>query len=69
MAADGTKTVLLCLVMTGMSCLGGSNVKLYEQMRDGYVKYDSLVDDLSNPEIFVVADGAQVFPAYVIQYH
>jgi hypothetical protein len=68
MAPNGTKAVLLCLVMTGTSCLGGNDVQLYQQMRDGYCKYDSLVDDLSNPEIFVVGDGAQVFPAYAIQY-
>ena len=43
-------------------------MKLHQQRRDGHIKYDSLVDDLSNPEIFVVGNGAQIFPAYVIQY-
>jgi len=36
--------------------------------RDGNRKYDSMVDSLSNPEIFVVTDGASICPAYLIQY-
>jgi hypothetical protein len=67
-ASDGTKHMLLCLVMTGTSCLGGNDVRLYLKGRDGHSKYDSLVDSLSNPEIFVVTEGAQVCPAYAIQY-
>ena len=70
-AADGTKCVLLCLVLTGHSCLGGADVQLHLQTRNGqgsHGTYDSLVDDLANPEIFVVEDGGRVFPAYVIQY-
>ena len=66
--ADGTKHMLLCLVMTGTSCLGGNDVRLHLKSRDGNRKYDSMVDSLSNPEIFVVTDGASICPAYLIQY-
>jgi hypothetical protein len=69
MAAVGTKNVLLCLVVTGNSVLGGADQQLHLKSRDGFVRYDSMVDDLSTPEIFVVAEGGQASPAYVIQYH
>ena len=66
--SDGTKHVMLCLVVTGTSCLGGLTEKLHLKRRDNHSTYDSFVDSLSDPEIFVVADGAHVCPAYVIQY-
>ena len=34
-----------------------------------YNRFDSLVDNESNPSIFVVQDGSQAYPAYLITYH
>ena len=66
---DGTKRILLALVITGMSCLGKTGMQLARQLRNvaGHITYDSLVDDLSSLEIFVVKD-AHICPAYIIQY-
>ena len=66
---DGTMKVLLCLVVTGMSCLGANGLILRDQMRTRKNKYNSFVDSLSSPEIFAVQDGRAAFPAYIIQYH
>lgn len=69
---DGTKRMLLSLVVIGISCLGSKTTQLCTQYRSavsGHTQtYDSLVDDLSNPEIFVVPDAAHGSPAYIIQY-
>jgi hypothetical protein len=56
--ADGSKHMVLCLVMTGSSCLGFHSALLHQTKRDGNWTYNSFVDSLSNPEIFVVdVDG------------
>ena len=34
-----------------------------------YVRFDSLVDRVNDPTIFVVQDGHQAYPAYLITYH
>ena len=34
-----------------------------------FVRYDSLVDNVANPKIFVVQHSSQAYPAYVITYH
>ena len=64
----GTKHMFLCLVITGMSCLGSKGRVLHTQHRHGDTTYDSMVDSLSNPEIFVIEDGSCAYPAYVIEY-
>ena len=65
--AHGCKRMLLCLVTTGIACLGGTHLKLLPN-RFMYSKYDSTVDSLSNPEIHIVNKALQVLPAYVITY-
>lgn len=67
---DGTRRVLLCLVTTGMSCLGAKDLPIHAVYRktDESVSYDSAVDSLANPEIFVVSNGVQAYPAYLITY-
>jgi hypothetical protein len=64
---DGTKDMLLCLVVTGMSVLGDEAYTIMPY-RHGRHRYNSFVDSLSNPEIFVVSNSAAVLPAYVITY-
>ena len=66
-AESGTYKVLLCLVITGMTCLGAKDLKLFSQKRGKHDHYDSACDCLSAPEVFVVPEGA-AYPAYVIEY-
>ena len=60
---------MLCLVTTGMSCLGQEGMSKFPLRQKGkYHKFDSVVDSLSCPEIFVVQRDAQIHVAYVITY-
>jgi len=65
--SDGTKEMLLCLVVTGMSVLGDESYAIMPYRRSHH-RYNSFVDSLSNPEIFVVSNSSAVLPAYVITY-
>jgi hypothetical protein len=67
-AADGSKSMLLCLAVTGVSTLGDEAMAIQPYRPRSQHRYNSFVDALSNPEIFVVSEPAAVFPAYVIKY-
>jgi len=63
---DGSKQLLMCLVMTGMTCLGDPTHPGVLPVRHGRHRYNSSVDSLSNPEIFVTQSPGAAYPAYVI---
>lgn len=65
---DGTKDMLLCLVVTGMSVLGDEAYAIMPYRNGTNHRYNSFVDSMSDPEIFVVSNSAAVLPAYVITY-
>jgi hypothetical protein len=67
-APDGTRRMLLCLAMTGMPCLGDTHHKGVLPMRQHSHRYDSTVDSLANPEIFIVQHSGAAYPAYVITF-
>jgi len=66
--ADGSKDMLLCLATTGMSILGDEAYAIKPYRAGTTQRYNSCVDSLSNPEIFVVNDSSALYPAYVITY-
>lgn len=61
--------ILLCLVDTGLSCVGEQHMRVQPRMHPGNkpVTYMSYVDCASNPEIFV-SMGEQAYPAYIIHF-
>lgn len=65
---DGTKDMLLCLAVTGVSTLGDEAYAIGPYRHGSHHRYNSFVDSLSNPEIFVVNSANAVVPAYVITY-
>merc|ERR1719491_921911 len=65
-AADGTRQMLMCLVMIGIPCLGGVEQKGVLPFREKPHRYNSSVDSLSNPEIFIVQHPSAAYPAYLI---
>lgn len=65
---DGTKDMLLCLAVTGISALGDESFAIMPYRPQSQHRYNSFVDTLSNPEIFVVSSPGAVVPAYVITY-
>jgi Ca2+-binding EF-hand superfamily protein len=67
-AADGSRRMLLCLLTTGMPCLGDPQNHGVLPLRQGTHRYDSTVDSLSSPEIFIVQHPGAAYPAYVITF-
>jgi hypothetical protein len=67
-ATNGTRQMLMCLVMTGMPCLGSSEQKGVLPFRQKPHRYNSSVDSLSNPEIFIVQHPSAAYPAYLITF-
>mmetsp|Transcript_10720 Transcript_10720/g.33046 ORF Transcript_10720/g.33046 Transcript_10720/m.33046 type:complete len:605 (+) Transcript_10720:375-2189(+) len=60
--------LLLCLVDTGVSCVGEEHLLTYPRIHPGRMAtYMSFIDSASNPEIFVTY-GDQAYPAYIIHY-
>jgi poly [ADP-ribose] polymerase 7/11/12/13 len=64
---DGSKSMLLCHVTTGMCTVGDPEMRICPK-RTGHHKFNSTVDSLSNPEIFVLQKSEGALPAYVITY-
>jgi len=67
-AADGSRQMLLCLLMTGMPCLGDPQHHGVLPFRQKPHRYNSAVDSLSSPEIFVTMHPGAAYPAYLITY-
>jgi len=67
-AADGTRRMLMCLVTTGMSCAGDPAHHGILPLRRKPHRYNSSVDSVSSPEIFIVQHPGAAYPAYAITF-
>jgi hypothetical protein len=67
-ARDGTRQILLCLLMTGMPCLGDPQHHGVLPYRQKPHRYNSSVDSLSSPEIFIMQHPGAAYPAYLITF-
>jgi len=65
--AEGNQ-VLMCLLMTGMACLGDPIHRGVLPFSTSPHRYTCSVDSLNNPEIFVVQHPAAALPAYIITF-
>ena len=65
--AQGVQHIFLCRVAVGEYCLG-KNGQLEPDVRSGATRYDSTVNNMSNPSIFVAFDDAQAYPEYLVQF-
>merc|ERR1712151_466661 len=66
--AAGTRRILLCLLSTGMPCLGDAEQRGILPIRQGTHRYDSCVDSMSSPEVFILQHPGAAYPAYVITF-
>jgi len=66
--ADGSRQMLMCLLMTGMPCLGDPDHKGVLPFRQKPHRYNSSVDSLSSPEIYVIQHPGAACPAYLITF-
>ncbi|KFP01744.1 Poly [ADP-ribose] polymerase 12, partial [Calypte anna] len=61
------KIMFLARVLVGDFTLGKSSY-VRPPFKDQHNFYDSCVDNLSNPSIFVIFDKQQIYPEYLIEY-
>lgn len=63
--SSGQKYIFQCRVLTGHFVQGQSGLK-EPPMRTAELRYDSVVDNVTNPNMFVIFKDMQVYPEYVI---
>ncbi|KAE8279188.1 Poly [ADP-ribose] polymerase 14 [Larimichthys crocea] len=69
-AFDGTQVMFVARVLTGLYAQGQSNMKV-PPPRNGLQsndRYDSVVDNMSNPNMYVVFHDNQAYPDYLITF-
>ena len=70
--ANGYKYIYLAKVLTGQFCQGNSSMIVppaKNPYKDPNVLFESTVDSVSNPSIFVVFHDAQSYPEYLIVFY
>ncbi|KAL7875713.1 hypothetical protein AOLI_G00106760 [Acnodon oligacanthus] len=69
-AADGTQLMFVVLVLTGHYAQGKSGMKTPppRSSQDPNDRFDSVVDNMQNPEMFVVFHDCQAYPDYLITF-
>eukprot|EP00929_Paragymnodinium_shiwhaense_P118219 TRINITY_DN9012_c0_g1_i1.p1 TRINITY_DN9012_c0_g1~~TRINITY_DN9012_c0_g1_i1.p1 ORF type:complete len:873 (+),score=184.60 TRINITY_DN9012_c0_g1_i1:81-2621(+) len=67
-AQDGTRQMLMCLLATGVPCLGDPQHRGILPFRRKPYRYNSTVDSLSAPEVYIVQHGGAAYPAYVLTF-
>ena len=67
--AKGHKYMYQSLVVTGKYVLGDSKMKVPpKNPANQMLPYDSVVDNASNPKVFVVFYDSKAYPEYLITY-
>ena len=59
--------MFLCRVMIGEFCLGEQDA-LAPRARVGAILFDSTVDNVADPSIFVTYNDAQAYPEYLVKF-
>ena len=67
--ASSQKQMLVTEVVLGLWTMGSQGIKMFIFLQgDQHQSYNSLVNIVSNPSIFVVGDSNAAYPAYLITY-
>jgi len=67
-ARDGSRRMLMCLLSTGMACLGDPQQKGVLPFRRSPHRYHCSVDSLSSPEIYIIQHAGAAQAAYLITF-
>ncbi|XP_044039273.1 protein mono-ADP-ribosyltransferase PARP14-like [Siniperca chuatsi] len=69
-AADGSQLMFVARVLTGIYTLGQNNMKVPPPRSDQrpHDRYDSVVDRINNPNMYVVFHDNQAYPDYLITF-
>lgn len=65
--ADGVQHIFACRVVVGEYCEGTEGL-LAPPPRHGHINFDSTVDDVRRPRIFVTYNDAQAYPEYLVRF-
>merc|ERR1711966_474874 len=65
--AKGVQSIFLCRVSVGYCCLGKKDA-LAADVREGHILYDTTVDNVKDPSIYVTYHDAQAYPDYIIEF-
>jgi len=70
-AADGTQVIFVARVLTGVYTPGRSDMKVPppRNSQQPHDLYDSVVDRMGNPSMFVVFHDDQAYPDYLITFY
>lgn len=71
--ASGIKRMFQCKVLTGMFCHGAGGMRVLPDRKDKaadgrILKFDSAVDNLKDPNMYIVFSDRQAYPEYLIEY-
>ena len=68
--SNGQRQLLLVDVAVGRWTLGVKGMNVYPLLPgEEFKRYDSLVNNVRNPQIFVVQHSNQAYPKYLVTYH
>lgn len=69
-SADGTQLMFVTLVLTGLYTQGKSCMMVPppRSSQDPYDRFDSVVDNVNKPSMFVVFHDCQAYPDYLITF-
>ena len=65
--AEGVKSMFLCRVIVGEYCEGVSDATI-PAARKGSILFDTTVDNMANPSIYVTYHDAQAYPEYLVRF-
>ena len=69
--SDGERVIIAARVVTGRFCVGRRFLKSPPTIKDEngeVVKYNSVTDDMENPQMYCVFDDAAAYPDYIIKF-
>ena len=66
--AQGLKRMYLCNVLTGEYTYGQSGMRVPPTKAGQHILYDSVVDNTTNPVMFIIFNDIQAYPAYLITF-
>ncbi|KAK2869106.1 hypothetical protein Q7C36_000977 [Tachysurus vachellii] len=69
-SSDGTQLMFVTLVLTGRYTVGKSDMKVPppRSLQDPIDRFDSVVNNMQNPSMFVVFHDCQAYPDYLITF-
>ncbi|XP_034086265.1 protein mono-ADP-ribosyltransferase PARP15-like [Gymnodraco acuticeps] len=69
-ADDGSQLMFVVRVLTGLYTQGQENMRVPPPVSDqeGHDRYDSVVDRVDNPQMYVVFHDNQAYPDYLITF-